>query len=189
MPTVQTLMDHSTALVNLVTQEMESRVSVIAKKNNFNISFKNIFYERYSKSFSDHSAASYCSSFSIKEIVHHYTVFLPQGSTAEWKTWMTSLRTLAYIEHIWTTSRLTAMIINKVYSYGRAKRELNFTVRSLQAGLPGWLLLTAIVVKIVEKFLAFIFQWISVPFPWISFVHNRTLWKRIWPVIPQYWWD
>lgn len=42
MPTVQTLMDHSTALVNLVTQEMESRVSVNAKKSNFNISFKNI---------------------------------------------------------------------------------------------------------------------------------------------------
>ena len=32
MPTVQTLMDHSTAPVNLVTQEMESRVSVNAKK-------------------------------------------------------------------------------------------------------------------------------------------------------------
>ena len=91
MPTVQTLMDHSTALVNLVTQEMESRVSVNAKKSNFNISFKNIFCETwYSKSFSDHSAASYCSSFSIKEIARHYTVFLPQGSTAEWKTWMTS---------------------------------------------------------------------------------------------------
>lgn len=40
MPTVQTLMDHSTALVNLVTQEMESRVSVNAKKSNFNISLK-----------------------------------------------------------------------------------------------------------------------------------------------------
>lgn len=153
MPTVQTLMDHSTALVNLVTQEMESRVSVNAKKSNFNISFKNIFCETwYSKSFSDHSAASYCSSFSIKEIARHYTVFLPQGSTAEWKTWMTSVRTLAYIEHIWTTARLTAMIINKVCSYG-------------PAGLPGWLLLTAIVVKIVEKFLAFTFQWISVPIP------------------------
>lgn len=49
MPTVQTLMDHSTALVNLVTQEMESRVSVNAKKDNFNTS----------KSFSDPSAASY----------------------------------------------------------------------------------------------------------------------------------
>lgn len=155
MPTVQTLMDHSTALVNLVTQEMESRVSVNAKKSIFNIS----------KSFSDHSAASYCSSFSIKEIVRHYTVFLPQGSTAEWKTWMTSLRTLAYIEHVWTTAPLTAMIINKVCSYGRAKRELNFAVRGLQAGLPGWLLLTAIVVKIVEKFLAFTFQRISVPIP------------------------
>ena len=83
MPTVQTLMDHSTALANLVTQEMESRVSVNAKKINFNISFKNIYYERYSKSFSDHSAASDCSSFSIKEIVHQYTVFLPQGSTTE----------------------------------------------------------------------------------------------------------
>ena len=47
----------------------------------------------------------------------------------------------------------------------RAKRELNFALRSLQAGLPGWLLLTAIVVKIVEKFLAFTFQWISVPIP------------------------
>ena len=57
------------------------------------------------------------------------------------------------------------MIINKVCSYGRAKRELNFAVRSLQAGLPGWLLLTAIVVKIVEKFLAFTFQRISVPIP------------------------
>ena len=166
MPTVQTLMDHSTAPVNLVTQEMESRVSVNAKKSSFNISFKNIFCETwYSKSFSDHSAASYCSSFSIKETVRHYTVFLPQGSTAEWKTWMTSLRTLAYIEHVWTTAPLTAMIINKVCSYGRAKRELNFAVRSLQAGLPGWLLLTAIVVKIVEKFLAFTFQRISVPIP------------------------
>lgn len=127
MPTVLTLMDHSTALVNLVTQEMESRVSVSAKKSNFNISFKNIFCETwYSKSFSDHSAASYCSSFSIKEIVRHYNVFLPQGSTAEWKTWMTSLRTLAYIEHVWTTARLTAMIINKVCSYGPGEKRAEF---------------------------------------------------------------